>query len=136
MGDQLTPQQRRDLRELVNQHRDVFSAEAGRTDLVHHRIVTEPGKKVKLRPYRIPEARREAVRREVRTMLETGVIEASHSEWCSPIVLVPKPDGTIRFCNDFRQVCSEIQEILFNMVLYIPRLKYSIIWLHKELRSG
>eukprot|EP00063_Salmo_salar_P014535 XP_013989370.1 PREDICTED: uncharacterized protein LOC106566074 [Salmo salar] len=26
----------------------------------------------------------------------------THSEWSSPIVLVPKPDGTISFCNDFR----------------------------------
>ena len=90
--------------ELVDQNQDVFSSEPGHTNLVQHHIITEPGKKVKLRPYRIPEARREAVRTEVKTMLEVGVIEESNSEWCSPIVLVPKPDGTIRFCNDFRKL--------------------------------
>ncbi|KAJ8376906.1 hypothetical protein SKAU_G00074860 [Synaphobranchus kaupii] len=61
MGEQLTPSQRQDLQDLVNRNRDVFSTEAGHTDLIQHQIITEPGSWVKLRPYRIPEARREAI---------------------------------------------------------------------------
>ena len=37
-------------------------------------------------------------------MLELGVIEPSRSEWCSPIVMVGKKDGSTRFCVDFRKV--------------------------------
>jgi len=51
---------------------------------------------VKLRHYRIPESRREAIRTEVKNMLRAGIIEESNSEWCSPIVLVTKPgDGAV-----------------------------------------
>lgn len=43
---------------------------------------------------------------ELDIMLSMRVIEPSHSEWCSPIVLVPKKDGTLWFCIDFRQINS------------------------------
>ena len=104
VGEDLSPAQRHDLDEIVLQHRDVFSDLPGRTAATHHDIRTAPGIRVRVPPYRIPEARREAIRAEVRRMLQLGVIEESRSAWCSPVVLVPKPDGTFRFCNDFRRL--------------------------------
>lgn len=41
---------------------------------------------------------------EVKEMLQCGVIEPSSSEWCSPVVIVFKKDGSLRICIDFRRL--------------------------------
>ncbi|KAI2644530.1 Retrovirus-related Pol polyprotein from transposon 17.6 [Labeo rohita] len=87
-----------ELQHLVSQ----FSTRSGQTNVIEHDIRTPPGVIVRQRPYRVPKARRQAIEDEISEMLKLGVIEPSRSAWSSPIVMVPKPDGTLRFCNDFR----------------------------------
>ncbi len=109
MNPDLSATQKAELQHLIGQFSDVFSAVPGRTHLLQHDIRTPTGVIVKQRPYRIPEARRQAIEDEVQQMLKLVVIEPSCSPWSSPIVLVPKPDGTLRFCNDFRRL-NEVSE--------------------------
>ncbi|KAL0159094.1 hypothetical protein M9458_047170, partial [Cirrhinus mrigala] len=95
--------------ELVGQFSDVFSSRPGQTNVIQHDIRTPPGVIVRQWPYRVPEAHRQAIEEEVQEMLKLGVIEPSRSPWSSPIVMVPKPDDTLRFCNDFRRL-NEVSE--------------------------
>lgn len=104
MGRQLRQAQKETLLALVNTYKDIFSAQLGRTPLIQHHIRTDGAKPIRLRPYHIPEARRRVVEKEVEEMLRDDIIENSHSPWCSPIVLVPKPNGSRWFLVDFSQL--------------------------------
>ena len=76
----------------------------GKTHLVQHRIHTGTHRPIKQRPRRLPLAKRRVEGEEIDKMLKAGVIEPSCSPWTSPVVLVTKPDGSIIYCIDYRQL--------------------------------
>ena len=96
------------LKSLLYEHKDQFSKSShdlGCSNLVEHTIKTVPDcKPVKLRPYRVPLAKREFAESEVKAMAEKGLIEPSYSAWSAPAIIVPKPDGSLRFCVDYRRL--------------------------------
>lgn len=77
--------------------------ELGRTNLIEYEIkVTGPP--IKQRYYPISPAMQKLVNAELDEMLRLGVVQKSTSAWSSPILMVPKKDGSLRFCVDFRKV--------------------------------
>lgn len=58
---------------------------------------------IRQQPYLLPLAKREQVKNCVIEMPRDGVTWPSGSPWASPITSVPKKDGTIHFCVDYRK---------------------------------
>ena len=59
-------------------------------------------------------------------MLRKNVIEPSKSPWAFPIVLVPKKDGSTRFCVDYRK----LNAITIKDSYALPRIDDAIATLH------
>ena len=85
---------------------EVFSNLPGKTDLCTLRIDTGESAPIALRPYRPPDRLKDGVREEVDKLLSLGVAEPSFSPWASPVVPVPKKDGSLRICIDYRRLNS------------------------------
>ena len=101
----LSPQQQRELEDIIPP--GLCQEKPGITTLVEHSIPLKDTTPVRQRMYRIPQRLLPLLKEEVEEMLSLGVIERSHSEWSNPVVLVPKKDGQIRFCIDFRKVNAQ-----------------------------
>ena len=62
------------------------------------------GSPFKLPYHRIPPAMYDEVRKHLQEMLALDAIRVSQSPFASPVVLIRKPNGKIRFCIDFRKL--------------------------------
>ena len=101
----LMPQEREKVLAMLSKHRTMWDGRLGQVHSTAHRIQLIPGAKPAYsQPYRAGTKAREAESSEIHRMLRAGVIEPATSEWASPVVLVPKPDGSMRFCIDYRRL--------------------------------
>jgi len=102
--------ERQAMAKLLREYNDVFSSrdhDVGLTRAVRHEIPLAAGTIPIRQPPRTlgPEKEKE-VSRQVRDLLDRGLIEPAHSAWSSPVVLVRKKDGSWRFCVDYRKLNS------------------------------
>jgi hypothetical protein len=93
-----------EIKELVLGYPDVLTDLPLCTSLETCSIKVSTDKPVRTRQYPIPYTQRETIKEEVEAMLAMGAIEPSVSAYGSPIVLVKKKDGRVRFCVDYRKL--------------------------------
>ena len=97
--------ERAQLKALLTEFSDVVATskdDVGQTNLLAHTIHVDGAAPVKQPPHCLPFHKRKEVRKHLDQMLAADVVEPSSSPWFSPVVLVKKPDGSSRFCIDYR----------------------------------
>ena len=64
------------------------------------------------RPRSVPYALKSVVEEELDRLLRVGVLETvEHSDWAAPIVVVPKKDGRVRICGDYKITVNPVLDI-------------------------
>ena len=89
---------------LINRFKNLFRPVTKSASKYEHKIVLTDDEVVKCQPYRVSNAQKDVMVKEVDKMLKDGTIRKSSSPYASPVILVPKPDGTWRFCVDYTRL--------------------------------
>lgn len=130
------------LLDLLLSHASLFDlskSPLGVAKSVHHSIDTGTSRPLRQRPYRVSPTERSVIEKEVQDMLSRNIIRPSSSPWASPVVLVTKKDGSIRFCVDYRRLNKVTRRDVYPM----PRIDDALDCLQSasyfsslDLRSG
>ena len=91
--------------------------------MTEHTIDTSDNPPVRVTYNRSSKSENDIIKNEIDTMLKNNIIRPSRSEWCAPVVLTRKKDGTVRFCVDYRK--------LNNVTYPIPKIEETLQSLDK-----
>ena len=95
------------LPEWLQQYRHVFNEPTkwDREGRVKHRIRLQEGAVAcNRKPYRMSQDQKEALQKELDKFIKREWLRPSHSEWATLALVVPKKDGTMRVCIDYRDL--------------------------------
>lgn len=118
---------------------DADGAPLGVAADVQHTIDTGDARPLRQRPYRVSLSERETISTQVDTLLSKHIIQPSTSPWSSPVVLVRKKDGSIRFCVDYRRLNKVTKKDVYPMPRIddaLDSLRGARYFSSLDLRSG
>ena len=125
----LLPEESAQLTALLVEFSDIVStspSDVGRTAIIQHDIATGQASPIRQAPRRIPIHQQEEVRNHIKKLVDDGLVEPSDSPWAAPIVVVRKPDGSIRLCVDYRK----LNQITTRDAFPLPRVDDAIDAMH------
>ncbi|CAH8546802.1 unnamed protein product [Schistosoma rodhaini] len=88
---------------VPQRHHNLFKEELGECTKAKALLILKPGATPVFRPKRpVPYAALTIVEQELERLQKSGIIEpVNFSDWAAPIVIVKKPNGSIRLCADY-----------------------------------
>ena len=104
------------LQTLLEANINIFStsiSDLQATPYIQHSIHTDSSTPIRQRSYRHSPVAKKEIDSQIEKMLDANIIEPSCSMWTSPVVLVKKKNGQIRFCVDYRKLNSVTKPISF-----------------------
>lgn len=92
------------LTAILEENAELFDGNLGELNTGKaHLTLKDDARPVFHRPRSLPYATKPAVEAELDRMERQGIIESVQtSNWATPVVPVPKPDGSVRLCGDYR----------------------------------
>ncbi|XP_029690263.1 uncharacterized protein K02A2.6-like isoform X1 [Takifugu rubripes] len=98
------------LQSILEKHDQIFRDELGSMKDITVKLHVKPGSEPVFRKARpVPYAIRPKVEADLDALVESGVLEpVTTSEWATPIVPVPKKNGGIRTCGDFKVTLNPV----------------------------
>ena len=101
------------LHTVLDRHSSVFQDGLGSIEPYRVSLQVQDDAKPKFYKARpVPFATKDAVGRELDRLENEGILEkVTHSDWATPIVAVPKKDGTYRICGDYRLTVNPVMAI-------------------------
>ena len=100
----LTSDQQKDALALLDSYADIFASgphDFGLAKNVTHVIDTGDAPPFRAKPYRKSRVEEAAVSKELKQLLEAGLLTPSQSPWASPLLIVKKKDGGHRIVMDY-----------------------------------
>ncbi|KAK4324819.1 hypothetical protein Pmani_004560 [Petrolisthes manimaculis] len=131
-GEKLThlqEEQAASIVHLLQEHVALFSDSPSLCPLLRHDVDVQDSRPVRQPPYRLNAEKREFLRNEVQRLLKEGLIEPSLSPWASPVVLVPKTDGSMRILRSMDQNIFELKlrQILEGKAENVVNKRYEVL---------
>ena len=113
VNESIPPKYRYTFSKVFEKFRQTFAFPGDpleKVDLWTHKINTGDCAPFKCAPYRVSESQKLQIEECINDMMAKGVIVPCVSQWASPVTLVPKRDGSVRFFIDYRRLNSATQD--------------------------